>query len=166
MGRYTYIRGYASRVRPLWKCKYCGLLFYNRSSKEVINYCSSIATYTRLQNNKKLRCERKPLYREVLRILQNHVDKNEEELLDVGCGFGHFLKIAQDSDWHTTGFDIAPQCIGYAKQKGLNVSISEVKNFSCCSRRLVKNPKFDFLSKNSSHFRLILRPFQGECPQK
>lgn len=37
------------------------------------------------------------------------------KLLDVGCGYGFFLKLAQEAGWEAVGVDLDPQAVAYAK---------------------------------------------------
>ncbi len=37
------------------------------------------------------------------------------KLLDVGCGFGFFLKLAQEAGWEAIGVDLDPRAVAYAK---------------------------------------------------
>ena len=39
------------------------------------------------------------------------------KLLDVGCGYGFFLKLAQDAGWEAIGVDVDPQAVTYAKNR-------------------------------------------------
>ncbi len=38
-------------------------------------------------------------------------------LLDVGCGYGFFLKLAQETGWDAIGVDLNPKAIAYAKER-------------------------------------------------
>lgn len=54
-------------------------------------------------------------FAEVLQLLQDLVPQHGR-LLDVGCGIGIFLKMAQENNWHVTGIDISPFASRYAKE--------------------------------------------------
>ena len=43
------------------------------------------------------------------------------KLLDVGCGSGHMLKLAQQLGWEVTGIEIDPKAVAVARAQGLNV---------------------------------------------
>jgi len=49
--------------------------------------------------------------------------------LDVGCGFGTFMKLFGDKGWNTTGIDISEERINYAQSQGLNCYLSSIENF-------------------------------------
>jgi len=42
-------------------------------------------------------------------------------LLDIGCGYGHFLKIMERYEWQTEGIDPSPNTVEHAGNNGLNV---------------------------------------------
>ncbi len=39
------------------------------------------------------------------------------KLLDVGCGYGFFLKLAQEAGWESIGVDVDPQAVTYAQNR-------------------------------------------------
>ncbi len=38
-------------------------------------------------------------------------------LLDIGCGYGFFLKIAEEKGWEAVGVDLDPKGVAYAKER-------------------------------------------------
>lgn len=42
-------------------------------------------------------------------------------LLDIGCGYGHFLKIMEGRKWRAEGIDPSPNTVEHAGKEGLNV---------------------------------------------
>jgi len=47
--------------------------------------------------------------------------KTHGDLLDIGCGNGHFLKVAQSAGFNVKGVELEENAIVIAKKKGLNV---------------------------------------------
>jgi SAM-dependent methyltransferase len=45
----------------------------------------------------------------------------EKRVLDIGCAAGYFLAFMQDRGWNTTGVDISPACVEFARGAGLAV---------------------------------------------
>lgn len=43
------------------------------------------------------------------------------KILDIGCGYGHFLNIMRDCGWDTYGLEPSYQAVSYAKTRMLNV---------------------------------------------
>lgn len=51
-------------------------------------------------------------------------------LLDVGCGCGFFLKLAQEKGWDAIGVDLNPKAIAYAKERlRINALLGDPKDF-------------------------------------
>lgn len=46
----------------------------------------------------------------------DHFPSRPGRLLDVGCGYGFFLKIAEVRGWEAIGLDLDPQGVAYAKE--------------------------------------------------
>lgn len=51
-------------------------------------------------------------------------------LLDVGCGNGTFLSMAKSAGWQVVGFDIDPEAVRVARERGLDVRVG---NFAAIS---------------------------------
>ncbi len=45
----------------------------------------------------------------------------EKRVLDIGCAAGYFLNFMRDRGWETTGVDISPACVEFARGEGLAV---------------------------------------------
>lgn len=43
------------------------------------------------------------------------------KILDIGCGYGHFLKIMEGHGWKAEGIDPSPNTVSYARKEGLDV---------------------------------------------
>lgn len=51
------------------------------------------------------------------------------KLLDVGCSFGAFVKMARESNWDARGIDVSPQAIQYGAEKwGLPLSVADLQD--------------------------------------
>jgi ubiquinone/menaquinone biosynthesis C-methylase UbiE len=62
------------------------------------------------------------LFRKVLLQLDKEVKTKSRRLLDVGCGQGHFLKMAQDAGWQVEGVELAKSVCDYA-QKNFGIGV-------------------------------------------
>ncbi len=50
-------------------------------------------------------------------------------LLDIGCGYGFFLKIADEKSWKAVGVDLNPNGIAYAKERlGVNAVLGDFRD--------------------------------------
>jgi SAM-dependent methyltransferase len=48
-------------------------------------------------------------------------------MLDVGCGDGSIVKLAQDLGWHAEGVDVDPEAVKKARRKGLTVRQGKIE---------------------------------------
>jgi 2-polyprenyl-3-methyl-5-hydroxy-6-metoxy-1,4-benzoquinol methylase len=55
---------------------------------------------------------------------------NGRMLLDVGCGSGQFLALAQSAGWRVTGLDPDPKAVETARSKGLDVQLGGIENLA------------------------------------
>lgn len=49
-------------------------------------------------------------------------------LLDIGCGYGHFLEMAKQDGWNVIGTEVNPELCGYVREKiGVEIFYGELK---------------------------------------
>ncbi|WP_262694973.1 class I SAM-dependent methyltransferase [Kordiimonas aquimaris] len=56
-----------------------------------------------------------------VKIANSLLGRGAGRVLDIGCGPGDFLKVAQDAGWDAVGIEPSPIAAKYAKERGLNV---------------------------------------------
>ncbi len=103
------------------KCLTCGLVYMNpRPELEVLK--SIYDTYH--QRNGKDEYSWEVLmgdnFKSISSLLENKFP-SRGRILDIGCGYGHFLKIMEWRGWKTEGIDPSPNTVSYARKEGLNV---------------------------------------------
>ncbi len=79
-------------------CKNCKGMFRIDDNKEHFNEDYFNMNYTKLSD-----IERFPIQRKFLKILHHY--KPSGKLLELGCGGGHFIKLAKDCGYDVTGID-------------------------------------------------------------
>jgi 2-polyprenyl-3-methyl-5-hydroxy-6-metoxy-1,4-benzoquinol methylase len=104
----------------LVRCQKCHLIYLNglQSNLNIENY----AYY-----NKRINMTKDELYNSItekrytalLKKIEAHRKNNE--ILDVGCGEGHFISVAKSMQWHITGIETTPYAVEICKKFGLNV---------------------------------------------
>jgi len=68
------------------------------------------------------------LFKNILSQLQKEKSRHSRRILDVGCGQGHFLKLAKDSGWKVEGAELAKSACEYARQKfGIEIKNKDLK---------------------------------------
>lgn len=103
------------------KCKNCGLVYVNpRPTQETLielynDYHQRDGkdeyTWARLMQKN---------FSNVSALLSRRFP-GKGKILDIGCGYGHFIKIMENYGWTASGIEPSSRTIRYAKSKGLNV---------------------------------------------
>lgn len=104
------------------RCKKCGLVYENPrdSEDELLNHF--ISDEILIQHKKDVWYESKiKIFKKNLKRIEKYLP-NKGMLLDIGCGYGTFLKMAKDSSWQVQGVEISESAYKYAKEElGLNI---------------------------------------------
>ena len=112
------------------QCKNCGLVYVNpRPDNETLKRL--YAEYHQ-RNGKDVNDWAKLMgknFKEVLSFL-NKVLPGKGKLLDIGCGYGHFIEIMKRQGWSVCGIDLSPKVLLYAKEKGLDVFETSIDDVS------------------------------------
>ncbi len=105
----------------LSKCSNCGLVFASKIPT-VPEITSHYSNYPRGFNISPVTFER---YNELLDNFESYRKTNN--LLDIGCGSGHFIETAKKRGWNAFGTEISKEAVDLCNRKGLKVIKS---NFS------------------------------------
>jgi len=99
------------------KCKKCGHVYQNprRNKKEIEKIYNTRKKFYRSMPRKTNIKSFELLYNKRLKIIERYSKKGT--LLDIGCSFGTFLKIAHKAGWETYGNDISKHIVNFAKRK-------------------------------------------------
>lgn len=103
------------------KCKNCGLVYVNpRPTQETL--IGLYNDYHQRDGKDEYTWARlmKMNFRNVSALL-NRMFPEKGKILDIGCGYGHFIKIMENYGWTASGIEPSSRTIRYAKSKGLNV---------------------------------------------
>lgn len=74
------------------------------------------------------------VFRESENLLEGTLNgRKTRRLLDVGCGFGSFVKIMQSRGWDGEGIDPSPVTVAAARSKGLPVRLGTIESFEAPS---------------------------------
>ena len=109
----------------LVRCRECGLVYINpRHIKEEEKKFYTFRCYES-ENIRIWRDAKIKLFEKALEKIKVYKDRGK--LLDIGCGMGYFLKIAQQKGWQTFGVELSKKAGSFAKEKlGLNIFQGEV----------------------------------------
>ncbi|MCM8800409.1 MAG: class I SAM-dependent methyltransferase [Candidatus Omnitrophica bacterium] len=98
------------------RCKDCGLVFRNPRvlESEILREISLDRIIC--EHEKKAWFDSKiHLFKSNLKRLERYIP-NKGRLLDLGCGYGIFLKMAKDRGWQVEGIEIAQSALRYAQE--------------------------------------------------
>ncbi|MBL7196540.1 MAG: class I SAM-dependent methyltransferase [Candidatus Omnitrophica bacterium] len=100
------------------KCRNCGLIYLNPFPLPLNNVLQENYSGREKYFNQNLKECKIKVYSAVLRYLGKAL-KTKGRLLDIGCGEGDFLKMAEADGWDCFGTDISEEFLDYAKSRGL-----------------------------------------------
>lgn len=106
-------------------CRNCGLVYVNRSfasQKGEGNPEGFKAIYLPAEESFLLR------FRRNLQQIEALTGANRGRLLDIGCGVGYFLMVAQQRGWSVAGVDLDKSAVDIARKHGLGVRWETVED--------------------------------------
>ncbi len=101
------------RNRRMVRCHECGLVYRNPRPTASDIRGAYIVDGTDVELEERVGRRRSHEFR---RVLDSFPD-GPGRLLDVGCGYGFFLKMAGERGWEAVGVDLDPKGIAYAKER-------------------------------------------------
>lgn len=108
-------------------CRSCGLAYVNQTFKSEKG--AGIpegygAIYLPAERSFLARFERN------IKRIEGLVGENQGKILDIGCGVGYFLRVAQERGWVVAGVDLDKAAVDIACQHGLDVRWETVEEMS------------------------------------
>ena len=109
------------------RCVDCGMMFTNPQVKtklveSLYKNSKSNEIWVELQKSQEEKAWKREYYIDSINLIKQHVQKNNINLLDVGCNNGYFLEVAREvTNWNLKGVDLNKNAINFAKEKGLDV---------------------------------------------
>lgn len=123
------------------KCLKCELIY------QILSSFNPEQIYNNIYRNSPASVKSPPNLNNVAKDIQKY-HKTPGSILDIGCGFGIYVKYYSDSGWDATGIDIFKGAVNYARSKGLNCHIATVEEY-------LTDKKFDVILMNHvlEHFK-------------
>ena len=109
---------------PLVRCGGCGFVFRNLPHIQEQVQEEFDDRYQRPDDERQIQERRRSLYRGFLARYPPASGRNR--LLDVGCGTGQFLLLAQAGGWDVVGIEIARAGVEAARRSGLTVHLGSL----------------------------------------
>jgi len=95
-------------------CRNCGFVF--KPKEEIQDSRNLIKKHYRGSDpHERVAESKQSFFNQALNYLSKHVDK-DKNLLDVGCGYGYFLKMAADRAWIVKGIEITGDAARSSKE--------------------------------------------------
>lgn len=112
------------RNRRMVRCRGCSLLYRNpRPPASDVREAYS-AEHSTIEREERVGDRRTHQFR---RFLDSYPGR-PGRLLDVGCGYGFFLRMAEERGWEAVGVDVDPKGIDYAKERlGVNAILGDLR---------------------------------------
>ena len=102
------------------KCRGCGLVYMNpRPDAGTLQDLYAAYHQRNGKDGSSWEVLMKENFRTVAQLLTNRFPSGGR-LLDIGCGYGHFLEIMERKGWNVKGIDPSEHTVSYARKKGLN----------------------------------------------
>ncbi len=113
------------RTRRMVRCRQCSLLYRNPRPTAFDVRGAHAAERTGLESEERVGGRRSHQFRRFL----DSFPERPGRLLDIGCGYGFFLKMAEERGWEAVGVDPNPQGIAYAKERlHVNALLGDLKD--------------------------------------
>lgn len=146
------------------KCRHCGLIYVNpRPTSDLL-----IKLYNdyHQRDGKDEHTWARLMEKNFMGIatMLNRMFPEKGNILDIGCGYGHFIGMMKDYGWSASGIDPSSRTIDYANAKGLTVIKTTIDDaafaegsFNAVTAFYVLEHLFDPLSALKKVFK-ILKP--------
>jgi len=99
-----------------YNCEFCGFLF---TPERAENNSRSILKrhYRDIDPHERVAASKQSFFNLTIDYLSSEVKSNNRSILDVGCGFGYFLKSASGDGWKTYGVEISDAAVRGARKR-------------------------------------------------
>ncbi len=108
----------------LLKCRNCHLVFLDDSHEKDVKQYNYYRDRINLEKAELYNSITESRYLELLEKIECYRKRNE--ILDVGCGEGHFMSVAKTNNWKVTGIEKAVYAIEICKKFNLNRVYSDL----------------------------------------
>ncbi len=108
----------------LVKCNSCGLVFGSRIPSEQ-DLQAHYVQYVRDNSISPITVKR---YEELLEQFEPYRKLNR--ILDIGCGDGHFLAIANQKGWNVFGTEYTDEAVAVSRSKGIEIHQGSIQDYN------------------------------------
>ncbi len=109
------IRPNQSISTDIYLCLECGTAYRQRFSKDTLyEHLVSGASYTDLARVQHWADVREGFFKWILKTVSSRVRPDQRRMLDIGCSYGHLVRLFRDAGWEACGVDVSPVVTEYA----------------------------------------------------
>ena len=101
-------------LNGFYLCRRCGLIF--QSEADIIARCNNIVLHYHAKDpHEAVAISKKAFFEFTLNYLGLKINLQDKKILDVGCGYGYFLKMALKKGWKPSGVEITENAAAAAR---------------------------------------------------
>lgn len=138
-------------MTSLWRCTSCGTIERTGLTDDDLERHRGEVGYTDLSRSDILFERRKEWFFNFRDQLELRLPEDRRRLLDIGCSYGHMIRLFADAGWTVQGLEPDKKCVDYASESGLNVVLGTFPETSL-------DAKHDVVTFIDSFYYLLLRP--------
>lgn len=102
-------------LKGFYLCKGCGLIFQNRT--EIDSLTDNIAHhYQNSDPHESVALSKNSFFEFALKCLKSKIGKKNKKILDIGCGYGYFLKMAASKGWEPQGIEVVEDAVNASRE--------------------------------------------------
>ena len=103
-------------LKRFYLCRGCGLIFQNKA--EIDTLADNIVHhYQDNDPHETVAASKKVFFEFALNCLKSKIGIRNKKILDVGCGYGYFLKMALSKGWEPTGIEVVEGAVNASREK-------------------------------------------------
>ena len=138
-------------MTSLWRCTGCGTIERTGLTDDDLERHRGEVGYTDLSRSDILFQRRKEWFLDFRDRLELRLPEDRRRLLDIGCSYGHMIRLFANAGWTVQGLEPDGKCVDYARESGLNVVLGTFPETSLDARQ-------DVVTFIDSFYYLLVRP--------
>jgi 2-polyprenyl-3-methyl-5-hydroxy-6-metoxy-1,4-benzoquinol methylase len=103
-------------LKGFYLCKGCGLIFQNGTGTDS-QTDNVVRHYQNSDPHETVALSKKIFFEFALKSLRSKIGIRNKKILDVGCGYGYFLKMALSKGWGPQGVEVAEDAVSASREK-------------------------------------------------
>jgi SAM-dependent methyltransferase len=101
-------------LKRFYLCRGCGLIFQREADINALTN-NIVLHYHDIDPHEAVAISKKTFFEYTLNYLGSKIGIRDKKILDIGCGYGYFLKMALKKGWKPSGVEIAENAVEAAR---------------------------------------------------